>query len=522
MQAKQEQKTGTAFYKIVKTVERIGNKLPHPFFMFLGMAILVLILSFLLRGTSVTYVMAGSAGAESKEVTESVVNLLSADYIRNSMINFVNTYKNFSPLGLIMVMMLSIGFAQDTGLFDAVLRKTLMSAPVYLVTFALALVGVCANIASNAGIVFAVTIGAALFASLGRNPVLGALTGYVSVFGAFSANLLIAGTDVLLAGITESAALGMGIEAPTHPMINYFYMTAASFVVATLVTIMTEKVMVKVVTIGNDFEHQELSRELTPQQNRGLKFAGIAALAYLALILALTVPKNAFLRAENGALLPSSPFVSSIVCILFFAFLFVGCAYGIGAGTIKSQKDIPTLMSNGLRGSLVFFAVALPAAFFVQFFNDSKLATILSVNGGEFLKSLNLTGIPLAVMFVLFCTFLNLFMTGASEKWMILAPIFVPMFATMGFSPALTQLCYRIGDSCTNPIAPVSYFIPIVIGVMAQYCKDEKEKDSIGIGTLISMTLPYTCVLLVGLIGLLIVFMLFGLPIGPGTSLYLA
>ena len=279
--------------------------------------------------------------------------------------------------------------------------------------------------------------------------------------------------------------------------------------------------MVKVVTIGNDFEHQELSDVLKPEQNRGLKYAGITALVYLILILALTVPSNAFLRAENGSLLPSSPFVSSIVCILFFAFLFIGCAYGIGAGTIKSQKDIPALMSNGLRGSLMFFAVAMPAAFFVQFFNDSQLAAILSVNGGELLKSMNLTGIPLAIMFVLFCTFLNLFMTGASEKWMILAPIFVPMFATMGFSPALTQLCYRIGDSCTNPIAPVSYFIPIVIGVMSQYCKDEKERDSIGIGTLISMTLPYSIALLIGLIALLVIFMLLGLPIGPGTSLFL-
>lgn len=516
-----KQKETSLFFKALKWVERVGNRLPHPFFMFLSMAVLVLVLSYLLKGLSVTYVMAGSGGSEAKEVTASVVNLLSADYIKKSMINFVNTYKNFSPLGLIMVMMLSIGFAQDTGLFDAVLRKTLMSAPVYMVTFVLSLVGVCANIASNAGIVFAITIGAALFASLKRNPILGALTGYVSVFGAFSANLAIAGTDVLLAGITESAATGMGIIAPTHPMINYFYMAAASFVVAIIVTIITEKVMVKVVTIGNDFEHQELSDVLKTEQNRGLKYAGITALVYLLVILSLTVPSNAFLRAENGSLLPSSPFVSSIVCILFFAFLFIGCAYGIGAGTIKSQKDIPALMSNGLRGSLMFFAVAMPAAFFVQFFNDSQLAAILSVNGGELLKSMNLTGIPLAVMFVLFCTFLNLFMTGASEKWMILAPIFVPMFATMGFSPALTQLCYRIGDSCTNPIAPVSYFIPIVIGVMAQYCKDEKERDSIGIGTLISMTLPYSIALLIGLISLLVIFMLLGLPIGPGTSLFL-
>jgi aminobenzoyl-glutamate transport protein len=205
---------------------------------------------------------------------------------------------------------------------------------------------------------------------------------------------------------------------------------------------------------------------------------------------------------------------------LFFAFLVTGTAYGIGAGSIKSQKDIPVLMSNGLKGSLIFFAVSLPAAHFVKFFNDSNLATVLSVNGGEFLKSLNFTGVPLAIAFVLLCAFLNLFYTGASEKWMILAPIFVPMFATMNFSPALTQLCYRIGDSATNPIAPTSYFIPIALGVMAQYMSAE-DAEKIGVGTLLSLTLPYSIALLVGLVALLIIFMLLGLPIGPGTPLYL-
>ncbi|MBO5493578.1 MAG: AbgT family transporter [Pyramidobacter sp.] len=508
------------FARLMKGIERVGNKLPHPFFLFTGMAVLVLIASVWLDGTQITYVSAGAAGKGAVETTATIKSLLTGDYIKKHMMGFVNTYKNFPPLGLIMVMMLSIGFAQDTGMFDAVLRKSLMSAPPFMVTFVLALVGVCANIASNAGIVFSATIGAALFASLGRNPILGLLTGYCATHGAWSANLMIAGTDVLLAGITESAAGGMSIKAASHPMINYYYMFAASFVVALIITFVTEKIMSKFVTIGEIDAQRELSKEITPDQARGLKWAGIAALAYLALILALTVPSNAFLRTDTGALLPSSPFVSSIVFILFFAFFFTGLAYGLGAKTIKSQKDIPALMSNGLRGSLVFFAVSLPAAYFVRFFADSKLAVLLSVRGGEFLKSMNLTGIPLAVMFVLLCAVLNLFMTGASEKWMVLAPIFVPMFATMGFSPALTQLCYRIGDSTTNPIAPVSYFIPIVLGIMAEYSKPE-DREGIGVGTMLSMTLPYSLALLVGLILLLVVFMLLGLPIGPGTPLFL-
>lgn len=504
----------------IALVERIGNRLPHPFFLFCFMGLMVMLISWLLDGTTITYTTATAGGGGSKQVTESVKNLLNATYIKSCMMGFVNTYKDFAPLGLIMVMMLSIGFAQDTGMFDAVLRKSLMSAPTYMVTFVLALVGVCANIASNAGIVFAATIGAALFASLGRNPILGLLTGYCAVYGAFSANLLVAGTDVLLSGITDSAASGMGIPGATHPMINYFYMIAATFVVAGLTTFITEKVMPKIITIGVEHKAEQLSREISAAQNRGLKWATIATTAYIILLLLLIVPQNAFFRAANGSILPSSPFVSSIVFILFMFFFVTGTAYGAGAGTIKSQKDIPVLMSNALRGSLVFFAVALPAAFFIKFFNDSRIANLISLRGGELLQSLDLTGIPLAVGFVVFCAFLNLFMTGASEKWMVLAPIFVPMFATLNFSPALTQLCYRIGDSTTNPLAPVSYFIPITLGIMAQYVKPE-DANKIGVGTLISLALPYSIAYMIGLVALLVIFMLFDIPIGPGTSLFI-
>jgi len=514
-------KTTSMFGKAIKIVERVGNLLPHPFFLFCFMAIMTLLVSFAMKGISVTYTAAISGAAGSQQVTDVIKNLITVDYIRKCLIGFVKTYSNFPPLGLIMVMMLSIGFAQDTGMFDSALRKTLMSAPQFLVTFALAVVGVCANIASNAGIVFAATIGAALFASLGRNPILGLLTGYCAVFGAYSANLFVAGTDVLLSGITASAATTIGVSAPTHPMINYYYMFAATFVVAILTTIITEKVLPNFISIKLKNKHsEELSKKISPEQNRGLKWAAIAFVVFILVVLALAIPQNAFLRAPNGDLLPKSPLVSSIVFWLFMMFIVTGTAYGIGAGTIKSSKDIPLLMSNGLRGSLVFFAVSLPAAFFVQFFNDSHIATWLSVQGGTILKSLNLTGAPLAIAFVVLAAFLNLFLTGASEKWMVLAPIFVPMFATLNFSPALTQLCYRIGDSTTNPIAPVSYFIPITLGIIAQYADEEEEKD-LGVGTLISMTLPYSMAYLVGLCALLLVFIFFDLPIGPGTSLFL-
>lgn len=515
-----QQKEGL-FYRFIKGIERAGNKIPHPFYMFFYLAISVLILSAVLgaMGVSVTYLGVGSDGTVAETVT-SVRNLISAEYLQETMGGFVKIYINFAPLGLIMVMMLSIGYAQSTGLFEAALRKLLLGAPVYLVTFILAMVGVCANIASDAGIILAATLGAALFSSIGRNPILGALTGFVACYGAWSANLILAGTDVLLAGITQSAAESMGVAGATHPMINYFFMASGTFVIAAITTFVSERVMPKYITIGKVSPPSGLTERVTPEQNRGLRWASAALLVFVALVLVMTVPKSGILRAEDGTLIPKSPFISGIVSLLFVLFVVAGTAYGFGAGTIKKKEDIPALMGNGIVSALSFYVVALPAAFFIQFFNDSRLATILAVSGGEFLKSLHFSGIPLAISFVLLSALINLLIPGASEKWMILAPIFVPMFAVMDFSPALTQLCYRIGDSVANPIAPVNFYLPIFIAIISQYRKE--DDPPYGIGTVISMVVPYSIAYFIGLTLLLVLFMLLGIPAGPGAPLFLS
>lgn len=509
------------FYRLIKGIEKVGNRIPHPFYMFLYLAIAILILSAILgsMGVSVTYMGVAADGTVAETAT-TVRNLISAEYLQTTMANFVKIYINFAPLGLIMVMMLSIGYAQSTGLFEAALRKSLLGAPIYLVTFILAIVGVCANIASDAGIILAATLGGALFASIGRNPILGSLTGFVACYGAWSANLILAGTDVLLSGITQSAAESMGIPGPTHPMINYFFMAAATFVVAGLTTFVSEKIMPGYITIGKVSPPSDLKERVTPEQNRGLKWAGIAVLIYLAVVLLMTVPSNGILRAEDGSLIPKSPFISGIVSLLFVFFAVAGTAYGFGAGTIKSKDDIPTLMSSGIGSALTFYVVAFPAAFFIQFFNDSQLATVLAVSGGEFLKSLNFSGIPLAISFVILSGLINLLIPGASEKWMVLAPIFVPMFAVMDFSPALTQLCYRIGDSVANPLAPVNFYLPIFLAIISQYRKE--DDPPYGIGTVMSLVFPYSIAYFIGLVLLLIVFMAFHIPAGPGAPLFLS
>lgn len=511
-------KENGGYMKIFRAVERVGNKLPHPFYLFCILALIVIVLSIAFEGTTVTYMAAAKDGSGATETTISVVNLMSREYMRNTLKNITTIYTSFAPLGLVMVMMLSIGFAQETGLFDAFMRKTLLGAPAFLVTFVLAIVCICCNLVSSAGIIFGATMGAALFSALGRNPIIGAVAGYAAVHGGYGANLIVNGDDVLLSGITQAAATSLGIDAPITPLMNYFFMFTATFLIALVVTFVTEKVMPNLVSTPGI--RKDIDAKVTDDEKRGLRFAGIALIIYVVFILALSLPQGSFFRNDDtGKLIPSSPLISSVVAVMFFLFIVVAAAYGVGAKTVKNINDVPKYMQSGLSGSLSFFVMAFPAALFIEFFNSSKLATVLAVKGAEVLEAMNFTGIPLAVGFVILSIFLNLFMTSSSAKWMILAPIFVPMFAMLNFSPALTQLAFRLGDSISNPIAPINFFLPMVLGLMNQYKRPEDPE--FGLGTLISYTLPYSIGYFIVLILLLIVWMLIGLPLGPGAGLYI-
>lgn len=513
----------SGFERFIKYIEIVGNKLPHPFILFTYLAIITLIISCICSymGVSVIYLAAGREGAEAVETTVTVKNLLSFEGLRPFLSNFVNTYVSFAPLGLIMVMMLGISLIEQTGFISALMRKTILGAPTYLVTAVLAFVGINANLASDAGMLFTAAIGGALYKALGRNPVIGIVVGFSAASGGFTANLLIAGTDALLAGITESAAKGMDIVAPIHPLMNWYFMIVATFVITFVTTIVCERFTKRVLDEKNVADSTELEKHrVNDQELKGLKYAGIAAVVCLIILLVLAVPSNGFLRNDEGGFLPSSPLTQGVVGILFFFFLIVGIAYGIGAKTVESQSDIPKLMQKGLQGSLSFLVVVLPAAIFISFFNQSNLTTVLAVKGAEALQAMNLGGIPLLILFILLCAFLNLFMMSGSAKWLILAPIFVPMLSVMGLSPALSQVAYRIGDSSTNIISPLSYYVPVIIGLIESY-KPEDQKNTTGIGTVLSLTMPYSIAYLIALVIMLIIWYVLKLPLGPGVSLFM-
>lgn len=516
----------------MSAVERVGNLLPHPFWLFASLALLTVILSAVLHGLnwSASYetVVEGTIQVTQAQVT----NLLTFDTLAYYLINFVSIFVNYYPLGMLIFMTVAVGYAEKLGLFDALMRKAVVGAPIMIVFITVAFVGVNSSIGFGAGVVFTMVIAAAVFKSLGLHPWIGIIMGYAAANGGYTACLMIAATDTTLAGISaqiveaNNIVDASGMLAPTHAAINYYFVAAATFIITAVCVVIT-----KYVTVPHlNSQHPELvlskdaseleKMKVTSQEARGLKFAGWTTVIYFALLVIACIPKDSFMRSADGTLIPNSPFLNMIIPLLFFFFMSIGTAYGIGVGKISKWKDIPVLMEKCLDMAASFMIVCLTACIFVDLFSRSGIAAVLAAKGAELLISLNIGNVGLFALIILLSCFCNLFITSNSGKWVMLAPFLVPMLSMLNISPAMTQILYRIGDSCFNILSPVELNVPIALGLLEAY-KVSKD-DKVGIGTLISMQIPYALAYLIAFFILVLIFYFLKLPLGPGAGIFLS
>ncbi|MBM3788912.1 MAG: AbgT family transporter [Acidobacteria bacterium] len=495
--------------RFLSAVERVGNALPHPATLFAILAATVLVLSWLFTRLGASVVHPGTGEAVLP------VNLLSRDGIHRMLVEMINNFTGFAPLGTVLVAMLGIGVAEGSGLIGTGLRLLVISAPKRLLTFVIVMAGVLSNAASEIGYVLLVPLGAVIFLAVGRHPIAGLAAAFAGVSGGYSANLLLGTVDPLLAGLSEEAARIIDPAYTVNPACNYYFMAVSTFIIAIAGTWVTERLIVpRLGDYRGEAQAEEL-RALTPEEKRGLWYALLVTLLLSAVVLIGLIPESGFLREpETGSVL-RSPFMRGIVAFIFLVGGLSGIAYGVGAGTIKSDSDVmkgmaKTMQSLGLYLVLVFFASQ-----FVAYFRWSNLGLIFAIEGADVLKASGLGPIPLMVCFIVLSAVINLSMGSASAKWAIMAPVFIPMFMLLDYSPELVQAAYRIGDSVTNVIAPMMSYFALIVAFMEKY--DPKA----GIGTVVATMLPYTIAFLISWMLLLVVWMILGLPVGPGAPLYL-
>jgi aminobenzoyl-glutamate transport protein len=495
--------------KFLSIIEKVGNKLPNPTTLFAIFTIFVLLLSWIVSQFDFSVIHPGT-GKEIKPV-----NLLSVEGLHRIILSMITNFTSFAPLGTVLVSLLGIAVAEHSGLIGTVLRLLVLKSPKKLLTFVIVFAGILSNTASEIGYVLLVPLSAVIFLAAGRHPIAGLAAAFAGVSGGYSANLLLGTIDPLLAGLTQEAAHIIDKSYEVNAAANYYFMAVSTFFIAIAGTWVTEKIIVpRLGKYQGSVEAEEI-KPLSENEKRGLWYAGIAVVIFSTIILAGLIPDGGFLRdpKTNGIL--KSPFLSGIVAFIFLGGVIAGLAYGIGAKTIKNDNDVIKGMNKSMETLGSYIVLVFFAAQFVAFFNWTNLGMIVAVEGANFLKSSGLGPIPLLISFIVISAFINLFIGSASAKWAIMAPVFIPMFMLLGYSPELVQAAYRVGDSVTNIISPMMSYFALIIAFVSKY--DSKA----GIGTLIATMLPYTITFFIIWVGLFIVWFLLGLPVGPGAKMFL-
>lgn len=524
---------------ILGWIERTGNKLPDPVFLFAYFIIALVIISVICAMLGVNaalndQVLSGMPDSQKarfgigSDGIISAVSLLAAENIERLWVEMPKTFTHFHPLGYVLVVMLGAGVAERSGLFASAMRSAVRGAPVFLLTPVVALVAMVGNHAADAAYVVLIPLAGVLFASAGRHPLAGIAAAFAGVSGGFSANLFPGQLDALLYGITEEAGeiLNAGYDANIAG--NWWFIVALLVIYLPIIWYVTDRIIEPRLgkwkpSDGADADsYGNEDQPLTPEQKKGLRNAGLAVLAVIALWAFMTAGPGTplWLDGEGTEGLEwyqrAAPLFKSLVGGFLVLFLSAGWAYGAAAGTIKNHRDLVNMMSEAMKDMGYYLVLSFAAAHFVAMFGWSNLGLISAVHGAGAIES---SGLPLPIllgMIVLFSAIINLFVGSASAKWALLAPVMVPMLMLLGVSPDGATAVYRVGDSATNIITPLMVYFPLILIFARRWVKD------FGLGSLTATMLPYSIWMLISGILLVVAWTYLGFDLGPGAPMSVA
>lgn len=525
----QKGKKGGLGDRFLNGIEYVGNKLPEPFTLFLILFLLTGIASTIMAVQDITVAVPGS----DKDLT--IRGLFTGEGMTWLTTTMGSNYIGFPPLVTVLPILLATGVAERSGMLSALIRKLFGSAKRWILPYAVGIVGVTASIMADAAFVVVPPLAAMVFKAAGRHPVAGLLGGFAAVGAGYSTALFPTSLDALFAGITNAVMETLPGIATTevNPVSNYYFNIASAIVLGLLAGLITDKVLEpRMVRQGvpteetlsgedasqrgdRDADGNELSATLTREENRGLVASLLAAAALTIVFLwAFLMPSSPW-RNEAGNFLPQSPLLQSIVFIVFSYFMIMGIVYGLYVGTVKSVSDIVKMMGLALKDMIGFLVLAFILGQFVALFAWTGIGTYTAVKGAAFLESIGLTGFGAILAFIVLASLLNLLIISGSAMWTLMAAVFVPMFALIGFEPAFTQAAFRVGDSATQVITPLNPYMIVILGLLRRY------EPNAGLGTLMSRLIPFVIPFWLSWAGLLAIWYFADLPLGPGAQIFL-
>jgi aminobenzoyl-glutamate transport protein len=505
-------------------IERTGNKLPDPVFLFFWLIaglVVISILASLVSWSALHPTELDEATGTARVI--SAASLISPENIRRLWVEMPQTFTHFHPLGYVLVVMLGAGVAERAGLLGTAMRAGVGGAPKALLTPIVVFVGMMGNLAADAAYVVLIPLAGLIFHAVGRHPVAGITAAFAGVSGGFSANLLPGQLDALLFGITEAAVESAFGEFTTNIAGNWYFIAAMTFVFLPVIWFVNDRIIEprmgpwNPAGAGTPMAADQQDGPITEAQRKGLRRAGLAMLGVVALWLLFVFGPGTPLIDQEAANPQArlTPFYQSLVAGFFLLFLLAGWAYGKAVGTIKDHRDLVKLMSGAMADLSYYLVLAFAAAHFVAMFGWSNLGLIMAVHGADFLGSTGLPAWALLGGIIVISALLNLFVGSASAKWALLSPVLVPMLMLLGISPEMATAAYRVGDSATNIITPLMVYFPLILIFCQRWQKD------FGLGSLAATMLPYSIGLMIAGLAMTIGWVVLDLPLGPGAQVFM-
>jgi aminobenzoyl-glutamate transport protein len=503
--------------RVLDAIEWAGNKLPDPAMLFVVALLVTWLLSLLLAPVQFEEIDPRSIQRdEAGQIIQSepirISNQLTGTNFTTFLARMVRTFVEFPPLGVVLVAMLGVGVADHTGFIRASIKALLHITARRWLTPVLLFVAIISHSAGDTGYVLVIPLGGAIFAAAGRHPLAGIAAAFAGVSGGFSANFLPSSLDPLLQGFTQSAAQIIDPERLVNPLCNWGFTSVSCLIIIAVGWWITDRVIeprLARIPVDGDAADTPRFERLEPREWRGL-WCGLATMFVGLLVLALAAaPAASPFRSPGGSLTaPGAPMMDAIIPFIFLLFLLPGTVYGYVTGTVQSHRDIIQGMSQAMSTMGYYLVMAFAAAQFTYAFRESNLGALLAIKGAYFLESLGLAPQVTIVGIIFLSGGVNLLVGSASAKWAFLGPILVPMLMQVGISPELAQAAYRIGDSSTNIITPLLPYFPLIVVYCRRYVKGT------GIGTLISIMLPFAIAFILTWTILLLVYWGLGIPLG--------
>ncbi|WP_208094784.1 AbgT family transporter [Brevibacterium limosum] len=531
-------------------IERIGNKLPEPFTLFLGLFIITGLVSTAMAMADVTVAIPGG------DETIAIKGLFTGEGLSWLTTTMGDNYIGFPPLATVLPILLAVGVAEKSGMLAAAVRIAFGKSPKWLLPYAVGFVGVVGSIMADSAFVIIPPLAALVFKAAGRHPMAGLIGGFAATGAGYSTSIVPTSLDALFAGITTSVmeTLPNTDYTAVNPVSNYYFNIASSIVLAIIAGFIIDRLIepnmvrkgvpreyanasssglareyqapdspygdASAKTEGysessDDGSSTEIKAELEPEEKKGLIWAVVSGLVLTAVFLfAFLLPSSPW-RNEDGGFLPESPLLSSIVFIVFAYFMLMGVVYGFVVCTVRSMNDLVRMMSQSIIDMMSFLILAFILGQFIALFNWTGIGSWIAVAGASGLEAIGLTGFAAVIGFMLLASVLNLFIISGSSMWTLMAAVFVPLFSLLGYEPAFIQAGFRVGDSATQVITPLNPYMIVLLGLVRRY------EPNAGLGTVISRMFPFVIPFWLAWAVLLGIWFLFDLPLGPGNGIRL-